>query len=455
MTESGHMKKRMRLLMAGGVACLAAWLLALRIDGSLVFYYLERFALHDDGRYLLVSAGALVCLNTLRAVFLYIGWFTLGESLSYSARRWRSLSWGVPLVAIPSSYALSSYIQDGLFLHFGIPALFSIITVVVMHLTTQEIRGWAARSFVIALLVFAFQWLDLAPMLSRWGFGGGEISTAVKDLAVLEEWDWVLDALALGLFLTTCTGGIAAAALMVAANKRNVQFKKIRERDREIAALREEALGIRRNQEIQQLVHDLRRPLTTILGLADVMAEILPPGVTLDHTKQIARTGANMNQMIEELLKEDARQEVPVSSLMEYVRSQISSFDWRRAVTVSVARTVLEHRIRINLIRFSRALVNLLDNAHLAVKDKETPEILLSAFLDDGRIFFVVADNGPGFSERYTQEGWGFSEWGSTGIGLAFVEEVAKNHEGAIEIANRPEGGASVALSLPRNGRDA
>ncbi len=451
MTGTGHTKKRMRPLMAGGILFLVVWLITLRIDGSPVFYYLERFALHDDGRYLLASAGTLVCLNTLRAIFLYLGWFNFGESLSSSSRRWRGLSWGVPLVAIPCSYALVSYIQNGPFLHFGIPALFSILTVIVMHLTTQEIRGWVGRSFIIALLVFAFQWLDLAPLLSRWGFGGGELSTAVKDLAVLEEWGRVLDALALGLFFTTCTGGIAAAALMVAASKRSAQFRKIRARDSEIAALREEALVIRGHQEVQQLVHDLRRPLTTILGLADVMVETLPDGTSLKHVKRIARTGASMNQMIEELLKEDARQEIPVSSLMEYVQSQISAFDWRRTVTVFAEKTVLERKIRVNLIRLSRALVNLLDNAHLAVKDREKQDIRLSAFMEGDSVLFVVADNGIGFSEKYSREDWGFSEWGSTGIGLAFVEDVARNHGGTVEIASHP-GGASVAIRLPARG---
>lgn len=152
------------------MACLGIWLLTLQISGSPVFYYLRRFALQDDGRYLLAAATVLVCLNTSRAIFLYIGWFNL-ESLSYSSRRWKSLSWALPLIAIPCSYILLSNIQGGVSLHFGIPALFSIGTVIVMHLTTQEIRGWTPRSLIIVLLVFAFQWLDLAPSLSRWGFG--------------------------------------------------------------------------------------------------------------------------------------------------------------------------------------------------------------------------------------------------------------------------------------------
>lgn len=449
MTGSAHRKRRMRLLMAGGILCLVVWLFTLQVDGSPVLSFLERFVVHSDGRYLLVSAGALVCLNTLRAVFLYIGWFNLGESFSYFSRRWQSLSWLVPLVVIPCCYGFVSNIPYGPFLHFGTPALCSMLIVLVMHLSTQELRGWIARSFIIALLVFAFQWLDLAPVLSRWGFGGGELSRAVKDVAVLEEWDWVLDVLAFGLFFTTCAGGIAAAALMVGASKRKAHFRHIRARDREIAKLREEALSIRGYREIQQLVHDLRRPLTTVLGLADVLAQTLPPGTPARHAEQIVRTGASMNQMIEELLKENARQQLPIASLMEYVQSQISAFDWRHTVSVAAERQVLDQTIRVNLIRLSRALVNLLDNAHLAVKNAPEQSIRLSVACREGRVLFVVEDSGIGFSESDPREGRGESQWGSTGIGLAFVEEVAKNHGGSLTMANRPEGGAAVTLSLP------
>lgn len=444
----------MRLCLTGGIACIAIWLATLEIKGSAVFYYLERFALHDDGRYLLASASTLVCLNTLRAVFLYLGWFNLGESLRYLSNPWKRLSWLVPLIAIPCCYALLSRMHDGLSLHFGTPALFSMVTVVVMQLTTREIEGWMSRLLIIGLLVFAFQWLDVAPMLSRLGFGGGELSSSVKEFAIVEEWDWVLDALSFGMFFSTGIGGMAAAALLVASSQRNAHLKHIRERDLEIAALREEAISIRSHQEVQQLVHDLARPLTTILGLADVLAEKLPPGDLRRYAEKMSHAGANMNQMINELLRENARQETSVSQLFEYVLSQISAFDWRHSVTVSAEKNVLDQHIRINLIRLSRALVNLLDNAHLAAMAAGEKEIRLAAALTGDHLILSVRDHGAGFPDDYAPNSRGLSARGSTGIGLAFVDEVAKNHGGSLTTTNAPDGGALVSLRLPLNGKD-
>ncbi len=438
--------RMMRLLMAG-IACIAAWALSLRVNGSSVLLYLERF----DARYLLVSAGNLVALNTIRAMFLYLGWFYLGESIALS-RRGRTWSWLVPIVAIPVCYVAVSLTPESFSLDLGAPAIFGILTVLVMHISTREIRGWLARTLVISLLVFSFQWLDIAPILTARGFGRGELSLAIKGLALLDDWGWVLDWLGIGLFATAFAGGIAAAALLIGANKRDIQFRKIRERDMEIASLLEEALRIRGYREIQQLVHDLRRPLTTVTGLADVMAETLPDGPHRDHSRRMVRTAADMNQMIEELLQEDARQTIPATVLLEYVQSQISAFDWRHMVAVETGEGVAGCFLRVNLVRFSRALVNVLDNAHLAIVaagGAAHKKIVLRTEVEDGRIAFTVIDDGFGFARGADAISAGYSGWGSTGIGLSFANEVVRNHRGTLSVSNRLGGGAAVTLEIP------
>lgn len=445
--SKGHAIKELSIRFAVGVICLIAWLFVLKLNGYSIIHSMERFALYDDSRYLLTAAAALVFLNTIRALPLYLGWFFIGEGIS----RFKAggvASWVVPMAAIPFSYVLIAHYPSYLALHFGSPALFSMFSVFVMHFTTREICGWLSRSIVLSMLVFSFQWLDIAPSLTHWGFGGGEFSTAIKTLAVIEEWDWVMDALAIGIFATAFTGGIVAAMLLVNTNMLNIQYLKLRERDLKISELREEALRNRGYCEIQQLVHDLRRPLTTILGLADVMAETLPRGAELEYANRIVSTGDHMNHMIEELLKINARQDVTIGALVEYIKSQISAFEWRRAVKVDVAADVSGRIVRVNMIRLSRALVNLLDNAHLAVKDRPLPRILFSVKTGDGKAFFIIEDNGHGFSDKFFER-TGFSEWGSTGIGLVFVADVAKNHGGGMTITNLPAGGAAVTIYLP------
>jgi len=438
---------RLAQLVAKGVLCLAAWVLAMRIDGGYVLRYLQRFVIYDDGRYLLTAAVGLVLLNTIRAVPLYLGWFFIGEGLSFS-RRGKMASWLVPLLAIPSTYLFVSRDPGGFSLHFGVPALFSLLSVFILHFSTRDLRSWFARAVVLSLLVFSFQWLDIAPILTRWGFGGGELSMAVKALSVMEEWDWVIDALSACIFATAFAGGIIAAVLLIGTNILGVQYRMLRARDIKIAELRESAIRDRGYKEIQNLVHDLRRPLTAILGLADVMAETLPSCREADYARHIVKTGAQMNHMIEELLEEDARRDITVGDLLEYLKSQVSAFDWRHIVEVRAALRTSELVVCVNLTRLSRAFVNLLDNASLAVKGKEAPGIVFAADAERDKVLFTVLDNGRGFSNKFL-ENRGFSEWGSTGMGLAFVSDVAANHGGSFSISNLPGGGAAATIMIP------
>ena len=122
--------------------------------------------------------------------------------------------------------------------------------------------------------------------------------------------------------------------------------------------------------------------------------------------------------------------------------------------TETVYYHVLDQHIRINLIRLSRALVNLLDNAHLAAMAAGEKDIRLAAGLDGNHLVLSVRDHGAGFPDDYAPNSRGLSAWGSTGIGLAFVDEVARNHGGNLTIANAPEGGALVCLRLPLNGKE-
>ena len=69
----------------------------------------------------------------------------------------------------------------------------------------------------------------------------------------------------------------------------------------------------------------------------------------------------------------------------------------------------------------------------------------------------AMADNGSGIPDFALQKVFErfyslprASGLKSSGLGLAFVQEVARLHRGAVTLCNRPEGGAEASIRLPR-----
>ena len=220
------------------------------------------------------------------------------------------------------------------------------------------------------------------------------------------------------------------------------QFERLRAQDRKLELLRREAERNWVFRELQHLVHDLRRPLTTILGLTDVLLSTLPQG--REELARMVQAGEGMDRMIGEILREDALSLTSAGEVLDLALSQVSPLPWRSRVEERVAPEAAGAGIRANRVRLSRALVNLLDNGARAV-ERGGGAVELRLRRTSDRLEFRVRDDGPGFREEPRP---GRSTWGSTGLGLPFVEDVAEEHGGTLSV--RREGTwTEVALSLP------
>jgi two-component system sensor histidine kinase FlrB len=100
------------------------------------------------------------------------------------------------------------------------------------------------------------------------------------------------------------------------------------------------------------------------------------------------------------------------------------------------------------------ALLNLLDNALRAAGDEARVE-LEARGEPDGGVSLIVHDNGPGVPAALRDrifEPFFTTRSNGTGLGLAVVQSVARAHGGVARVADRPGGGTSFSLYLPRVG---
>lgn len=435
-----------------GISSLCLWLLVLTISRplSVVYKLMDLASETGDGGYLFAAAGLLVLFNTSRAIFLYLGWFFVGDGLAELTKK-KSLATIVPTLAIPFSYQILALLEAYARPHFGVPAIMGVVTVILVRFLTKDVPGRMNSALAISIMLFSFQWLDIVPALTKYGFGWGEISMAVKELAVLMNRKHLLDLLGIIAFLTVLLSGLVTSELLVLSTLQIKSMQKIRKQERHLAQLREEHLKTRSSREIQNLVHDLKRPLTTIVGLLDVLEN--NPNFPQNHKKHlnVAKDAAlGMNQMISEILSSSSRRVITIEEIISYVMAQVSPLDFHKHVRVVLGEKCKGKTVEMNVVRFSRALVNLLDNASRAAKSIERePQILLEARCNENLVIFIIKDNGPGFDE--IPSSYAGSKWNSTGLGLAFTNEVILEHGGNISMDNAPAGGGIVRIHLPLN----
>ena len=108
--------------------------------------------------------------------------------------------------------------------------------------------------------------------------------------------------------------------------------------------------------------------------------------------------------------------------------------------------------------RLAQALRNLARNAIEHTSDPDGLVRLDVEQVANGRVRFVVADDGPGipadqrervFDRFHRTDAARDRASGGTGLGLAIVRAIALAHAGRVAAGERPGGGARVALELP------
>ncbi len=225
-----------------------------------------------------------------------------------------------------------------------------------------------------------------------------------------------------------------------------------------------------RSNLLRAISHDLRTPLTGILGASSVLLE---NGVSMDQdtNRKLASTIKDDSQwlirMVENLLSVTRINEgtMNVSKTMEaaeeVVAEAISRIRKRfpqRQISVRVPAALLEAPMDATLI--TQVLINFLENAVQHSPEDSMIEVNVKKRGDTA--VFEVIDNGQGIAKEdlpHLFEGYLPSKKSSDssrgmGIGLSICMSIIKAHNGKIEAENKAAGGAVFRFALPLKGSD-
>lgn len=261
-----------------------------------------------------------------------------------------------------------------------------------------------------------------------------------------------------GLMIDVTERKRAEQALRTSERKYSEAFRREREASQRLRALDE-----MKNTFLEAVSHDLRTPLTSILGSALTLESQhvdLPPDDALDLIRRIATNARKLERLLSDLLDLDRlqrgivspqRRPTDLAALVNRCANEIEN-PTGHVVEVDVEPIT----VSVDAAKAERILENLLSNAI-----RHTPagtRIWLRARGQDGGLLLSVDDEGPGvpaelheavFEPFRQAPGSSSVHSPGVGVGLSLVLRFAELHGGRAWLENRPGGGASFQVFLP------
>ncbi len=239
-----------------------------------------------------------------------------------------------------------------------------------------------------------------------------------------------------------------------------------RERDRRAALERELARRERLSslgQMAAGLAHEIKNPLGSIQGAAEILGDDAPPG-SKEHDlfevlrKESRRLGAVVDDFLGFARPRPPRLEpLDVARAIERAQSQVELDESARHVKIKLDVERNLPVVSADAEQIHQVFLNLLFNAVATSGDGDEVTISAHAEIRNGSRAVVarVRDYGSGipadvlprvFDPFFTTKGDG------TGLGLSISHTIVHDHGGSIDIESEPGAGTTVTVVLPARG---
>lgn len=247
--------------------------------------------------------------------------------------------------------------------------------------------------------------------------------------------------------------------------------RSLHEAQQEVERAREEAQDLAqfRSSVVTNVTHEVRTPLTVILGFTSILRE----GVEGPHRRfvdLIERSGQRLLMTLDSILDlaqlESGTLEVDVHpqnvlDVVDSVANTTRPFAEEKDLTFETDLPEEALYAEVDSELLARALGHLLDNA---VKFTDEGRVVLRAGTENGRVLLEVADTGIGIEEEFvpqlfdtfSQESSGMErDYQGSGMGLTVTAQLVDRLGGEMHVESQKGEGSTFTVALPQAERAA
>lgn len=210
--------------------------------------------------------------------------------------------------------------------------------------------------------------------------------------------------------------------------------------------------------------HELKTPLTSISGFAELMSQgLVPPDKVREFSLDIQKECTRLTNLVEDIIDLSRLEEgggdmtwedIDLYTLCDDVLQSLEPVAKRQTVTLRLAGESLQVRGVYQVLR--EMIYNLCDNA---IKyNRSGGSVTVTVARSAGRASVTVADTGIGipyedqsrvFERFYRVDKSHSRAIGGTGLGLSIVKHAAVLHGAEIKLQSQPEDGTVITVLFP------
>lgn len=210
--------------------------------------------------------------------------------------------------------------------------------------------------------------------------------------------------------------------------------------------------------------HELKSPLTTILGYLQMIEEgiLIEKDDIEDAHLRITKEAKRMNSIISEMLNlaslevNQNEKNITELSLFETIQDILTSFQRdieQKGITVEIEKKE-DFKVKMNTMDLYHLISNLVSNAIKYNKQNGKIKITIQ------KPFFLISDTGIGipyaeqsriFERFYRVDKAKSKELGGTGLGLAIVKHIVNNYDLTLELESKENEGTTFKIGWKIN----
>ena len=219
-----------------------------------------------------------------------------------------------------------------------------------------------------------------------------------------------------------------------------------------------------KNEFVHTVSHDLRSPLTSVLGYTELVERVGALNEQqVEFLNRIRSSVQSITSLVNDLLDlsrleagfDTRREIVHLENVLKFAMDTIEGQFKLNALSVETDIDQDLPELRGNPIRLRQLLDNLLANA-VKYAPKAT-RIRISLHAEDSQVIFSIEDEGPGIPpaeqgrifEKFYRASNVPDEVGGSGLGLAIVKSIVESHQGRIWVESILGKGSAFFVVLP------